>query len=929
MNDLLIVEFDKEEKITIQEALNLFGYLRDPQKSYPEMFNLVRTNLPKSVYRNYVLYILLVEKIFKQKYHLNISDKTIFNLENMKKWIEKLDSQQQEEIFKLIKEAAPLMFENVDMTKKNALRQIEVIKRIGEKNLGHSLPNNGIEIIFKAKLDEDKKDRLETVETDDNIYKKEKGDYEDSEFFDLKSPYSHLELFVSLLTEKSLTKLVDSQVSMPEKLETIITLFPEPSGKRDYFLNRLLKRKDISHQDIAKALKYFQNPYLQEKYARQAIEMEIKKYPDEFETFEQELAKILYYFPQFSYTRDELLFQLVDQKATVPIKVAQANQYLLSYIGNIRKHAKFIRRKDLVRELIKELPAKDKKDFLLWLFGMRNEKPRIMIDLEYRYRINFDSLKDIYIQPNQGYYQNAGEKNQQEFLRSLFYGDKGLFAAQETQKDFLDEIFKTILPGREKSLQKVFYDTVFNHADNYRKEKVLVVLLRKLSQFAKNEDSSSPDTKVQEAKAIAIFLEALGPIWVKFAQAAVSSGLIADKTTRQELSRLKDKVKTFYKGLAFLILEKAFVKFENMFSELGGVSGSGAIMVVYKATLLDGTKVAVKVKRPEIDKQIDEELQLLRNVINDKELNSKLTEQKIYIPSELLEQIEKMIKKELQLSLQKGNAEKFLTQFRDRPSSIFLLLKGLRLMRQVNFEVPAIRQLLSLPRMVKTGLRVVHLSRVHNKFQFTVPKIQYVDEVRNSFIIEELVVGDKLSALVEQKPAELATEEVIDSLLVELLIQIFIGGFYHADPHEGNIFINKYRINFVDLGGATEISSEGKVILLKLLSAIFSGNLLNLIEVIKPYKGNIEFNAEFVKTIQQEIIESSVPIADKMLNLSRILLLEKIKLPAEISSFFGLFATGGYLFNALLEENRPIKPIHAIDKNTNSEKAFKPFWQSI
>ncbi len=111
--------------------------------------------------------------------------------------------------------------------------------------------------------------------------------------------------------------------------------------------------------------------------------------------------------------------------------------------------------------------------------------------------------------------------------------------------------------------------------------------------------SGDPGTRMATA------LEKLGPAWIKFGQLlATRPDIVGDKAA-EGLSRLKDRLEPFSQTIALESLDAAFgEKRAALFPDLGSVIAAASVAQVHQMTLADGRKVAVKLLRPGIEKEI-------------------------------------------------------------------------------------------------------------------------------------------------------------------------------------------------------------------------------------------------------------------------------------------------------------------------------------
>ncbi|MFN8285611.1 MAG: AarF/UbiB family protein [Chitinophagales bacterium] len=246
-------------------------------------------------------------------------------------------------------------------------------------------------------------------------------------------------------------------------------------------------------------------------------------------------------------------------------------------------------------------------------------------------------------------------------------------------------------------------------------------------------------------------IEELGPTFVKFGQIlADRPDLISDKL-RRELKKLQTEVEEFDHDLAIREIEeelggpidKFFESFEAR------CIGSASIGQVYKARLKNGEDVVVKIQRPNILAKIKLDLQILR-----------------YLSSELVKEYPGLNAVDIV-----GVVDEF----------------GETLLRELNYLNEA-----------ANAARFGEIFR--DSAICKIPKV-YNDLTTSKMLVMEYVEGlspDNVELLIQNNidPKEIASNGAI--ILLEM---IFKHGFFHADPHAGNLFIlSDRRIAFIDFG---------------------------------------------------------------------------------------------------------------------------------
>ncbi|ODS30420.1 MAG: ubiquinone biosynthesis protein [Candidatus Scalindua rubra] len=250
----------------------------------------------------------------------------------------------------------------------------------------------------------------------------------------------------------------------------------------------------------------------------------------------------------------------------------------------------------------------------------------------------------------------------------------------------------------------------------------------------------------------------LGPTFVKFGQILSTRPDIVPESYVKEFSRLQKGVKPFDSEEAKKVIEselKAPIdKFFSFFDDEPAASGS--VAQVHNARLMDGTEVVVKVKRPGIDKLIKSDLDLLSFIVKQAE---KFEEIKTFNPVMVYDELFRAMKSELDFITEASYTAKFHQRFKD--------WQGVR--------IPCVFWNLCTSNV----LTIERLS--------------------------DLSIGEML----ELEECAQDKKEIAANLITIFLEQYFSLGFFHADPHPGNILVSEDGVlELVDFGIVGYMSDE-------------------------------------------------------------------------------------------------------------------------
>lgn len=248
-----------------------------------------------------------------------------------------------------------------------------------------------------------------------------------------------------------------------------------------------------------------------------------------------------------------------------------------------------------------------------------------------------------------------------------------------------------------------------------------------------------PVEKLSRAERVRMAFEELGPTYIKLGQILSTRPDLVQVDFIHELSKLQDEVPPFPFEDARRIVESELREpLENIFESFTQTPlASASIGQVHRARYLDGEDVAVKVQRPGIRRLIDIDLEIMLHLATLAERH--IEELSFHQPVRIVEEFAKTLERELDYTIEATSMERVSRQF-------------------------------------------LHDATVY------IPKV-YRETTTSRVLTTELVQGIKVSKL------DLLDQEGYDRKTITFrgaqicLRQIFNHGFFHADPHPGNIFV--------------------------------------------------------------------------------------------------------------------------------------------
>jgi ubiquinone biosynthesis protein len=266
-----------------------------------------------------------------------------------------------------------------------------------------------------------------------------------------------------------------------------------------------------------------------------------------------------------------------------------------------------------------------------------------------------------------------------------------------------------------------------------------------------------------------------------------------------ELARLQDDVPPFPSDqVRERIIEELGAPPEELYATFEPRPFAAASTAqVHRATLHDGTKVAVKVQRPDIQHMIRADLGIMQNAARVVSKRSESVRALDLVG--MLEQFSSGVLEELDYRGEAYNA--------------------IRLAQNM------------------TGLPGIH-----------VPAI-YQDLSTSTVITQEFVQGVKVSDVAAFDAAGLDREEIARNALRALIKQLPIDGFFHADPHPGNLLVNLETgtLTFIDLGMMGELELQQRLRLAQLMVVAQQRSVEGMADALRgmstPFRGDVDEKA--------------------------------------------------------------------------------------
>ncbi|MEW6271553.1 MAG: AarF/ABC1/UbiB kinase family protein [Thermodesulfobacteriota bacterium] len=274
---------------------------------------------------------------------------------------------------------------------------------------------------------------------------------------------------------------------------------------------------------------------------------------------------------------------------------------------------------------------------------------------------------------------------------------------------------------------------------------------------------------------IRMAFEELGPTFIKLGQVLATRPDLIPMSLVEELRLLQDRVPPFPAEQARREIERELGRpIGELFATFDDVPlAAASIAQVHRATLRDGTQVVVKVRRPGLEAIIANDLDILIALAG--LLEDNLPEARQFSPRAIAEEFRRSIGHEIDLTREARNIERFARNFRGDRS--ICVLK--------TYPELSSRAVLTL---------------------------EFIDGIKASDVAALEAAGIDRSALARRG--------------VELVVrQVFQHGFFHADPHPGNVFILRDgRIAPIDMGMMGVLDRDMRDALLELMTGVLLGD---------------------------------------------------------------------------------------------------------
>lgn len=369
--------------------------------------------------------------------------------------------------------------------------------------------------------------------------------------------------------------------------------------------------------------------------------------------------------------------------------------------------------------------------------------------------------------------------------------------------------------GREL-MQTVFHELFLQQKDSARRTELMINIVEAVGKNKYEGKSLTPGELMK------LLLEQIGVVGVKVGQVLSEQPGLLPESMQRELATLKDQAATFSKRGVLTYLEAAgWVNGEDpKIVAVADCIGSASIKQVMEGKTKNGDSVAVKVKRPSIDKNFSEDMELLQAVL------SKVKEKGFNVPSYLINEVRDIVLEELSFIHESDNQLAMKRSLQERKATIPIEVGGITQEISLSVSAPlSVSEVLyptdenteDIGLMVEEFVRGLSLKNIQEyQTALTEENQPKIEKMRKR--VGELY-GQPRIEKVEKQIKGMNVDNLQAQLAIDLLRQISNDGIFHADLHGGNFYLDfnpsvkdgvfsEMQGVFIDLGSVGFSKSE-------------------------------------------------------------------------------------------------------------------------
>ena len=317
-------------------------------------------------------------------------------------------------------------------------------------------------------------------------------------------------------------------------------------------------------------------------------------------------------------------------------------------------------------------------------------------------------------------------------------------------------------------------------------------------------------------------LQDLGPTFVKLGQVLSTRIDLFPPEWIDEFSKLQDQVPPVpFEKLRIQLEEDLGAPADQVFSSFDTQTlAAASIAQVHRAQLVDGTDVILKIRRPGIRPTVEADLRLLARFAEMAEI--EIEEMQHFQPRELVRQFSRSLHRELDLAGECRNAERISDNFKNDPDIVIPKVYWSWICERLNVQ-------------------------------------EYIEGIPGSDLkaVDEAGLDRKLLA---KRGANAVLKMVLED------------GFFHADPHPGNVFyLSEERIVFIDFGMVGRLSEQRRYQVLDLIYGLVERKVDVAVDVLLDWTSSTQTDTENLSNEVDAFIEQYHGIPLKQLSITSML----------------------------------------------------------
>jgi ubiquinone biosynthesis protein len=395
----------------------------------------------------------------------------------------------------------------------------------------------------------------------------------------------------------------------------------------------------------------------------------------------------------------------------------------------------------------------------------------------------------------------------------------------------------------------------------------------KLNKQISDLETETGRSRLSIGERLRLSLEELGPTFIKLGQILSTRPDIFPADVIDELRKLQDSVPPFPFSEAQAVIESELEeRIENIYLEFDpNPVAAASLAQVHRARLCSGKLVAVKVQRPGIEQTIELDISILRDLANF--LDHHTPYGKLYNFTLMVQDFEKTIKEELDFTQEGENAERFRQNF----------------IRDKGIEVPIVK-------WIYTTRRVLTM---------------------------EFIEGIRIDDCPALEAAGINQPNLARNLVTSICNQILRDGFFHADPHPGNIqVLLNGAIVFLDLGMVGHLDETRKSMISKFFIGVTTRDSRQVVKALTglekmPSQSNLkQFEKDVDLVIDKYLTKpwKEIKLPDLFRDMFNSAFTNKIKIPQEFAMLGKTFGTLQGLLEKLAPDMNTLEVVKPIAK---------------